>query len=89
MLALRHAAQRVIELTETLLLSVVPVIAGRDNPLRFAVAIAGPSFDEASSVVEQVVSQTRSLLPDTMTLAWKFERAQDGQRAADLIHVDG
>ncbi len=88
MLALRHAAQRVVELTETLLLSVVPLTAGRDSPLRFAVAMSGPSFDEASSVVEQVVSQTQSLLPESMTLAWKFERAQEGQRAADLIRAD-
>lgn len=87
MLALRHAAQRVVELTETLLLSVVPVTSGRSTPLRFCIGMAGPSFEEASSVVEQVVSQTQSLLPESMTLSWRFERAEDGQRAADLISI--
>src|SRR5690606_37725412 len=59
MLALRRAAQRVVELTEMLLLSVVPVTAGRVGPLKFAVAMTGPSREEARHVVEQVVSQVQ------------------------------
>ena len=42
MLALRRAAQRVVELTEMLLLSLTPVVSGRTGPLKFAVSIVGP-----------------------------------------------
>ncbi len=87
MLALRRAAQRVVELTETLLLSVMPVTAGCDGPLRFSLAMTGPSYEEAVSVVEQVVSQTQSLLPESMTLVWTVERAESGQGAATVLRA--
>ena len=41
MLALRRAAQRVVELTEMLLLSIVPITGGRIGPLKFALIMAG------------------------------------------------
>ncbi|HEY3496983.1 MAG TPA: FHA domain-containing serine/threonine-protein kinase, partial [Polyangiaceae bacterium] len=66
MLALRRAAQRVVELTEMLLLSLVPVTGGRTGPLKFAVAMTGPSLDEARNVVEQVVSQVQGLMPESL-----------------------
>ena len=43
MLALRRAAQRVVELTEMLLLSLTPVVAGRTGPLKFVVSMVGPT----------------------------------------------
>ena len=69
MLALRRAAQRVLELTEMLLLSLVPATAGRTGPLKFAVAMTGPSLEEARNVVEQVVSQVQGLMPEALDLA--------------------
>ena len=42
MLALRRAAQRVVELTEMLLLRLTPVVAGRTGPLKFVVSMVGP-----------------------------------------------
>src|SRR5205814_113627 len=68
MLALRRAAQRAVELTEMLLLSLTPVVAGRTGPLKFAISIVGPTIDEARHVVEQVVSQVQGMLPDTLEL---------------------
>ena len=80
MLALRRAAQRVVELTEMLLLSIVPVTAGRTGPLKFAVAMIGPSPDEARNVVEQVVSQVQGLLPEALDLGG--HHGAGGARAA-------
>jgi serine/threonine-protein kinase len=85
MLALRRAAQRVVELTEMLLLSIVPVTGGRIAPLRYAVAMVGPSPDEARNVVEQVVSQVQGLLPDALDLAATLVRAEPGQPLEALV----
>jgi eukaryotic-like serine/threonine-protein kinase len=85
MLALRRAAQRVIELTEMLLLSVVPVTAGHIGPLKFAVAMTGPSLEEARLVVEQVVSQVQGLMPESLDLAATLVRAEPGQPIASLL----
>jgi serine/threonine-protein kinase len=68
MLALRRAAQRVVELTEVLLLSIVPVTAARTGPLKFVVVMTGPSLEETRQVVEQVVSQVQGLMPDSLDL---------------------
>ncbi len=62
MLALRRAAQRAVELTELLLMSIVPATAGRVGPLKFAVAMH-VSHDEGKLVVEQIVSQLKGLMP--------------------------
>lgn len=85
MLALRRAAQRVVELTEMLLLSIVPVTAGRTGPLKFAVAMTGPSPDEARNVVEQVVSQVQGLMPEALDLAATLVRAEAGQPVRALL----
>lgn len=85
MLALRRAAQRVIELTEMLLLSVVPVTAGLNGPLRFAVAMTGPSIDEARHVVEQVVSQVQGLMPESLDLAATLVKCEPGQPVESLL----
>jgi serine/threonine-protein kinase len=85
MLALRRAAQRVVELTEMLLLSIVPVTGGRTGPLKFAIAMTGPSLDEARNVVEQVVAQVQGLMPESLDLAATVDRAEPGQRVQTLI----
>jgi serine/threonine-protein kinase len=85
MLALRRAAQRVVELTEMLLLSVVPVTAGRIGPLKFAVAMTGPSIEESRHVVEQVVSQVQGLMPEALELAATLVKAEPGQPAEALL----
>ncbi len=85
MLALRRAAQRVIELTEMLLLSIVPVTAGRTGPLGFAVAMTGPSKGEALQVVEQVVSQVQGLLPGALQLRASLVNAEYGQPIESLL----
>jgi serine/threonine protein kinase/GGDEF domain-containing protein len=85
MLALRRIAQRVLELTEMLLLSIVPVTAGRIGPLEFAVAMTGPSADEARHVVEQVVSQVQGLMPESLDLGATLVKADEGQPAQALL----
>jgi serine/threonine-protein kinase len=85
MLALRRAAQRVVELTEVLLLSVVPVTAGRTGPLKFAIAMTGPGLDEARNVVEQTVSQVQGLMPDTLHLDATLVQCQSGKTIQSLI----
>jgi serine/threonine-protein kinase len=85
MLALRRAAQRVVELTEMLLLSIMPATAGRTGPLKFAVAMVGPSLDEARNVVEQVVSQVQGLTPDSLDLAASLAKAEPGQPIDSLL----
>jgi serine/threonine-protein kinase len=85
MLALRRAAQRVIELTEVLLLSVVPVTTGRTGPLRFCVGIVGPTVDEARNVVEQVVSQVQGLMPEGLQLDASIVQYQSGASVETLV----
>jgi serine/threonine-protein kinase len=85
MLALRRAAQRVVELTEMLLLSVVPVTGGRIAPLKFGIVMTGPSIDEARNVVEQVVSQVQGLMPEALDLAATLVVAEPGQPVQALL----
>jgi serine/threonine-protein kinase len=85
MLALRRAAQRVVELTEVLLLSIVPLTAGRIGPLRFAVAMTGPGVEEAQLVVEQVVSQVQGLMPEALDLAASIVKAEPGYPVDKLL----
>jgi hypothetical protein len=85
MLALRRAAQRVVELTEMLLLSLTPVVAGRTGPLKFAISIVGPTIDEARHVVEQVVSQVQGMLPDTLELGATLVKGEPGRPARTLV----
>ena len=85
MLALRRAAQRVVELTEMLLLSLTPVVAGRTGPLKFAISIVGPTIEEARHVVEQIVSQVQGLLPDTLELGATLVKGENGRPARTLV----
>jgi serine/threonine-protein kinase len=85
MLALRRAAARVVELTEVLLTALLPVVGGRTGPLKFVVSMVGPSLDEARHVVEQVVSQVRGLLPDTIELVATLVKWEPGKSAKSLI----
>ncbi len=85
MLALRRAAQRAVELTEMLLLSLSPVVAGRTGPLRFAVAMVGPSLEEARQVVEQVAAQVDGLLPDSVDIGVTIVKAEAKRPGRTLI----
>jgi serine/threonine-protein kinase len=75
----------VIELTEVLLLSIVPVTAGRIAPLKFAIAMTGPNPEEAQNVVEQVVSQVQGLMPETLRLAAATVQHEPGKSAQSLL----
>jgi serine/threonine-protein kinase len=85
MLALRRAGQRVVELTEMLLLSLSPVVAGRTGPLKFAVAMVGPSLEEARQVVEQVAAQVAGMLPESIELGVTIVRAEPKRPGRTLI----
>jgi len=85
MLALRRAAQRVVELTEMLLLSLSPVVAGRTGPLRFGVAMVGPSLEEARQVVEQVAAQVAGMLPESIELGVTIVKAEPKRPGRTLI----
>jgi hypothetical protein len=82
---LRRAAQRVIELTEMLLLSLTPVVAGRTGPLKFVVSMVGPTLDEARHVVEQVLSQVQGMLPETLELGATIVKGEPGRPGRTLI----
>jgi eukaryotic-like serine/threonine-protein kinase len=85
MLALRRAALRAVELTETLLLALTPVVAGRSSPMRFAIGMAGPSIEEARTLVEQVVSQAQGLLPERVELLASIVKAEPGAAPQNLV----
>ncbi len=85
MLALRRAAQRVVELTEMLLLSIVPITGGRVGPLKFSIVMTGPNLEEARNVVEQVVSQVQGSMPESLDLGATLVRAEPGQRVQALL----
>ncbi|MEM6790420.1 MAG: FHA domain-containing serine/threonine-protein kinase [Myxococcota bacterium] len=85
MLALRRAADRVIELTELASTSLLPVVAGRTGPLKFVVSMVGPSLDEARHVVEQVVSQVKGLLPDTIEMVATLVKWEPGKSSQSLL----
>jgi serine/threonine-protein kinase len=85
MLALRKAAQRVVELTEMLLLTISPLVAGRTGPLKFAVGMVGPSLDEARHIVEQVVAQVQSMLPDALQLSATLVQGESGRPGRTLL----
>ncbi len=85
MLALRRAAQRIIELTEMLLLSLTPVVAGRTGPLKFVVSMVGPTLEEARHVVEQVVAQVQGMLPETLELGATIVKGEAGRPGRTLI----
>lgn len=85
MLAMRRAAARVIELTEMLSTALLPVVAGRNGPLKFVVSMVGPSLDEARQIVEQVLAQVRGLLPDTVELVATLVKWEPGKSSKSLI----
>jgi len=85
MLAMRRIAQRVVELTEMMLFSIVPVTAGAMANLGFAIVMIGPSPSESRQVVEQVLAQVRGLLPESLELVSSVAQCQPGQPAASLF----
>ncbi len=85
MLALRRSATRVMELTEMLLLAIVPMTAGRTGPLRFVVAMVGPSHQEAKNLVEQVVGQVQGSLPEGLRLMADIVRFEKGTAVKQLL----
>jgi eukaryotic-like serine/threonine-protein kinase len=85
MLAFRRAATRVVELTDMLLLSIIAVTAGSFGPLRFAVAMVGPSAHEAKNLVEQVVGQVQGMMPDGLELVASIAPHTPGRSVRDLL----
>jgi serine/threonine-protein kinase len=85
MLALRRVAQRVLELTEMMMISMVPAVAGRAAHLKFAIGMLGPSIDEARHVVEQVVAQVQGLMPESLELMASVVRADPDQPVELLL----
>lgn len=85
MLALRRVAQRVVELTEMMMISMVPATAGRSGNLKFAVGMTGPGIEEARHVVEQVVAQVQGLMPDSLDLVASVVRADPNEPVESLL----
>ena len=85
LLALRRAAQRCVELTETLMLALSPIVSGRSGPLRFTIAMAGPSIEESRTLVEQVVSQVQNMIPERIELFATIVKGEPGRPARTLI----
>jgi serine/threonine-protein kinase len=68
-----------------LLLSLSPVVAGRTGPLKFAVAMVGPSLEEARQVVEQVAAQVAGMLPESIELGVTIVKAEPKRPGRTLI----
>jgi len=85
MLAMRRVAQRVVELTEMMMIAMVPAVAGRTGHLKFAVGMMGPGIEEARHVVEQVVAQVQGLMPETLELAASVVRGDPEQPVEQLL----
>lgn len=85
MLALRRVATRVVELTEMMMIAMIPAVAGRTGHLKFAVGMMGPGIDEARAIVEQVVAQVQGLMPDTLDLDASVVRGDPDQPTEHLV----
>jgi serine/threonine-protein kinase len=85
LLALRKAAQRVVELTEMRFPSIAPVVAGRTGPRAFVVSMVGPTVDEARLVVQQIAPHAQALLPDALELVSTLVSRDPGRPARHLI----
>ncbi|HSC88686.1 MAG TPA: FHA domain-containing protein, partial [Polyangiaceae bacterium] len=85
MLAMRRVAQRVVELTEMMMIAMVPAVAGRTGYLKFAVGMMGPGIDEARHVVENVVAQVQGLMPDSLELVASVVRGDPEQPIEQLL----
>jgi serine/threonine-protein kinase len=85
MLALRRVAQRVVELTEMMMIAMVPAVAGRAAHLKFAVGMLGPAIDESRHVVEQVVAQVQGLMPESLELVASVVRADPERPVEQLL----
>ena len=82
---MRRAAGRVLELTELLLTTLMPVVAGRTGPLKFIVSMVGPTLEEARHVVEQVLAQVRGMLPESIELVATVLKWEPGKSAKSLL----
>lgn len=85
MLALRRVAHRVVELTEMMMIAMVPAVAGRAAHLKFAVGMLGPGMAEARHVVEQVVAQVQGLMPESLELVASVISVEADQRVEELL----
>lgn len=85
MLALRRVAQRVVELTEMMMIAMVPAVAGRAAHLKFAVGMLGPGIEEARHVVEQVVAQVQGLMPESLELVASVVSVDPDQPVEQLL----
>ncbi|MCH2109324.1 MAG: protein kinase [Polyangiaceae bacterium] len=85
MLALRRVAQRVVELTEMMMISMVPAVAGRTAHLKFGVAMLGPGTEEARHIVEQVVAQVQGLMPDSLDVVASVVQVSTEMRVEQLV----
>jgi serine/threonine-protein kinase len=61
------------------------VVAGRTGPLKFAVAMVGPSLEEARQVVEQVAAQVAGMLPESIELGVTIVKAEPKRPGRTLI----
>jgi eukaryotic-like serine/threonine-protein kinase len=85
MLALRRVATRIVELTEMMMIAMIPAVSGRTGHLKFAVGMMGPGIDEARAIVEQVVAQVQGLMPDTLDLDASVVRGDPEQPVEQLL----
>jgi serine/threonine-protein kinase len=67
------------------MLALSPVVSGRSGPLRFTIAMAGPSIEESRTLVEQVVSQVQNMIPDRIELFATIVKGESGRPARTLI----
>jgi predicted component of type VI protein secretion system len=88
LLALRRIGRSIAELTDNLLLSVSPVVAGRpvvsppgtpDLGTEIVVSLVGPTRQEAQNLVDMVAADARSRLSGRFTLDGTLRSRQPGE----------
>jgi len=94
MLALRHSARRVLEMTEATTVALCPVPAGMTNafrprwdasPPRFGVSLVGLDAGQALQMAEAIAEHVRGTLPAGTTLPVRVLSKPPGMRARLLL----
>ncbi len=85
MLALRRAAQRVVELTEMLLLALVPVTGGCTGPAQVRHRHDGSQPRRGETWSSKSSRRSQGLMPESLDLAATIVRAEPGQPVQALL----
>jgi serine/threonine-protein kinase len=85
MLELRRVAKRAIGQIESVLVSLVPLVAGRSGPLDFVASIVGLTAGDAHEVLDQVIAQSQPGSAGSLQLTASLVQHVPGRAARALL----